>query len=77
MLASLGSVFRLCFFHHNEIADSPPVNTLVEKQILEYLEDTRLTVEEKKLLDESIVKIKSGNKSGFISHAELKKKLGF
>ena len=45
--------------------------------ILEYLEDTRLTVEEKKLLDESIVKIKSGNKSGFISHAELKKKLGF
>jgi len=45
--------------------------------ILEYLEDTRLTAEEKKLLDKSIANVKMGNKSSFISQEDLKKKLGF
>jgi hypothetical protein len=44
--------------------------------IKEYLEDSRLSAEEKKILDESIAKIKRGDKSGFVSHEQLKKELG-
>jgi len=44
--------------------------------IIGYLEDTRLTTEEKRLLDKSIAKVKSGDESNFISHEELKKRLG-
>ncbi len=44
--------------------------------IMEYLEDTRLTTEEKKLLDESIAKVKAGDESGFVDHKEAKKELG-
>ena len=44
--------------------------------IIEFIEDTRLSAEEKKLLDESIAKVKGGEKSGFISHENLKKELG-
>jgi len=40
------------------------------------LEDTRLTEEEKKLLDESIAKVKAGDESDFISHEDLQKELG-
>lgn len=44
--------------------------------IMEFLEDTRLTAEEKKLLDESIAKVKAGDESDFVSHEDLKKELG-
>ena len=44
--------------------------------IMEYLEDTRLTAEEKKLLDESIAKVKAGDESDFVSHEDLKEELG-
>lgn len=44
--------------------------------LIEYLEDTRLTEEEKELLDQSIAKIKAGDESGFVSHQDIKRKLG-
>ena len=44
--------------------------------ITEYIEDTKLTEEERKQLDESISKIKSGNTSDFISWKTAKKELG-
>ena len=43
--------------------------------IMEYLEDSRLTEEEKKLLDKSIAKVRAGDQSDFISHEDLKKEL--
>ncbi len=45
-------------------------------QLIEYLEDTRLTEEEKELLYQSIAKIKAGDESDFVSHEDLKRKLG-
>ena len=44
--------------------------------LIEFIENTRLSAEEKKLLDESITKVKEGNTSGFIAHENLKKELG-
>ena len=44
--------------------------------LTEYIEDTKLTEEERKQLDESISKIKSGNTSDFISWKTAKKELG-
>ena len=44
--------------------------------ITEYIEDTKLTEEERKQLDESISKIKEGNTSNFISWKTAKKELG-
>jgi len=45
-------------------------------QIIEFFEDTRLTEEERRLIDKSVAKIRSGNESSFISHNNLKKELG-
>ena len=44
--------------------------------ITEYIEDTKLTEEERKQLDESMSKIKSGNTSDFVSWKTAKKELG-
>jgi len=44
--------------------------------LTEYIEDTKLTEEERKQLDESISKIKSGNTSDFVSWKSTKKELG-
>ena len=44
--------------------------------IMEHLEDTKLTPEEKQLLDARIAKTKAGDTSGLISHKDLKKELG-
>ena len=44
--------------------------------LTEYIEDTKLTEEERKQLDESISKIKSGNTSDFVSWKTAKKGLG-
>lgn len=44
--------------------------------LTEYIEDTKLTEEERKQLDESISKIKSGNTSDFVSWKTAKKQLG-
>jgi hypothetical protein len=44
--------------------------------VMEYLEDTRLTPEEKQLVDQSIAKAKAGDTSGLTSHEDLKKELG-
>ena len=41
-----------------------------------YIEDTKLTDEERKQLDESISKVKSGNTSDFVSWKSAKKELG-
>ena len=41
-----------------------------------YIEDTKLTEEERKQLDESTSKIKSGNTSDFVSWKSAKKELG-
>ena len=41
-----------------------------------YIEDTKLTQEERKQLEESIVKIKTGNTSDFVSWKHAKKELG-
>ena len=43
--------------------------------LTEYIEDTKLSEEERKQLDESISKIKSGNTSDFISWKTAKKEL--
>ncbi len=43
--------------------------------IMEYIEDTKLTDEERKQLGESISKIKSGNTSDFVSWKTAKKEL--
>ena len=63
------------------------LNTLVNMQktienlrsevnyIMGYIEDTKLTEKEKKELDGSISKIKSGNTSDFVSWKEAKKEL--
>ena len=51
----------------------------VEKKvdhIMEYIEDTKLTEEERKQLNESISKIKAGNTSDFVSWKTAKKELG-
>ncbi len=42
-------------------------------QIFEYIEDSKLTAEERKLLQESLTQEKEGK---LISHKDLKKKLG-
>ena len=44
--------------------------------ITEYIEDTKLTEEERKQLDESISKIKTGNTSDFVSWKTAKKGIG-
>ena len=44
--------------------------------ITEYIEDTKLTEEERKQLEESISKIKGGNTSDFVSWKKAKKELG-
>ena len=44
--------------------------------LTEYIEDTKLTEEERKQLDESISKIKAGNTSDFVSWKTAKKELG-
>ena len=44
--------------------------------ITEYIEDTKLTEEERKQLDESISKIKAGDTSDFVSWKTAKKELG-
>ena len=44
--------------------------------LTEYIEDTKLTEEEQKQLDESISKIKAGNTSDFVSWKTAKKELG-
>ncbi len=44
--------------------------------LIEAVEDTRLTTEEKKLLDGCITRAKAGTGSGFVSHEKLKKELG-
>ena len=41
--------------------------------LTEYIEDTKLTEEERKQLDESISKIKGGNTSDFVSWKTAKK----
>ncbi len=43
--------------------------------LTEYIEDTKLTAEEKKLLDQSISKVKAGNTSDFISWKTAKGEL--
>ena len=43
--------------------------------LTEYIEDTKLTEEEKKQLNESILKIRAGNTSDFISWKTAKKEL--
>ena len=51
----------------------------VEKKvdhIMEYIEDTKLTEEERKQLNESISKIKAGSASDFVSWKKAKKELG-
>ena len=51
----------------------------VEKKvdhIMEYIEDTKLTEEERKQLYESISKIKAGSTSDFVSWKSAKKELG-
>ena len=51
----------------------------VEKKvdhIMEYIEDTKLTEEERKQLDGSISKIKAGGTSDFVSWKKAKKELG-
>ena len=42
----------------------------------EYIENTKLSEEEKKQLDESIAKIRAGSTSDFISWKKAKKELG-
>ncbi len=44
--------------------------------MIEFMEDTRLTEEEQRLVDKTILKIRSGDKSALISHAALKKEIG-
>ena len=44
--------------------------------LTEYIEDTKLTDEERKQLDESISKVKSGNTSDFVSWKAAKKEIG-
>ena len=44
--------------------------------ITEYIEDTKLTEEEIKQLDESISKVRAGNTSDFVSWKTAKKELG-
>jgi len=44
--------------------------------ITEYIEDTKLTEEERKQLDESISKIKANNTSDFVSWKKTKKEIG-
>ena len=42
----------------------------------EYIENTKLSEEERKQLDESIAKIRAGNTSDFVSWKKAKKELG-
>lgn len=44
--------------------------------ITEYIEDTKLTEEERKQLEESISKVRAGNTSDFVSWKAAKKELG-
>lgn len=44
--------------------------------LTEYIEDTKLTEEERKQLNESISKINAGNTSDFVSWKTAKKELG-
>ena len=44
--------------------------------LTEYIEDTKLTEEERKQLDESISKVRAGNTSDFVSWKTAKKELG-
>ena len=44
--------------------------------IKEFLEDTRLTLKEKKFVDNRIRKINSGDTSNFVSWKQAKKRLG-
>ncbi|MBI1970616.1 hypothetical protein HYS47_02640 [Candidatus Woesearchaeota archaeon] len=45
-------------------------------RIIGYLEDARLTEQERSLLDDRLSKIKRGDESDFISHERLKQELG-
>ena len=44
--------------------------------LTEYIEDTKLTKEERKQLDESMSKIKSGNTSDFVPWKTAKREMG-
>ena len=44
--------------------------------LTEYIEDTKISEEERKQLDESISKVKAGNTSEFVSWKTAKKELG-
>ena len=44
--------------------------------LTEYIEDTKLTEEERKQLDESLSKVRAGNTSDFVSWKTAKKELG-
>ncbi len=44
--------------------------------LTEYIEDTKLTQEERKQLEESISKTKAGNASDFVSWKTAKKEIG-
>ena len=44
--------------------------------LADYIEDTKLTQEERKQLDESIAKVGAGDTSDFVSWKEAKKELG-
>ena len=44
--------------------------------LTEYIEDTKLTEEERKQLDESISRVKTENTSDFVSWKTAKKELG-
>lgn len=43
--------------------------------MMKYIEDTKLTEEERKQLSESITKIRAGNTSDFVSWKQAKKEL--
>ncbi|HIJ11730.1 TPA: hypothetical protein HA278_06745 [Candidatus Woesearchaeota archaeon] len=44
--------------------------------IRKYLEDSRLTSEEKELVDRTIANVGKKNESNFVSHEDLKNELG-
>lgn len=53
--------------------------TIMRKEldtISEYFADSRLTAQERRMVERSLKKIKKGDRSGFISHEKLKKELG-
>ena len=59
-----------------EMKDSIEVLKKDINYLTEYIADTKLTKEERKELDASILKIKAGNTSDFVSWKIAKKELG-